>query len=126
MKTRSEPAAAAEARSWTWGDAAQVIEMGFLGPEELLIENELIWVLIGNEVLVGWLMRWRLGFLRRRELGEVVDMAMVVGFLGVEKADRSFSLSLISHFLCLEWVESSGFGSEEICNFGDSGGGEYM
>lgn len=96
MKTRSEPAAAAEARSWTWGDAAQVIEMGFLGPEELLIENELIGVLIGNEVLVGWLMRWRLGFLRRRELGEVVDMAMVVGFLGVEKADLSFSLTFFS------------------------------
>lgn len=71
MKTRSPAAAEGEgARCWTWGEAAQVMYMGFL------IWNELIWVLTGSGVLV----RQRLGFLRRRELGEVVDMAMVSMF----------------------------------------------
>lgn len=71
----------AAARSWTWADAEQVIEMGFFGPKEWLNGNELIWVLIGNE-LIWVLVRIRLGFLRRREFGEVVDIAMMVGFSG--------------------------------------------
>jgi acyl-ACP thioesterase len=76
LKTRSwlpSTAGEATARSWTWADAEQVIEMGLFGPKERLIGNELIWVLV----------RMRLGFLRRREFGEVVDIAMVVGFFWV-------------------------------------------